>query len=99
MRLPVLEEMLSRRAAGIFLGWFGFQVLLERVLPGRVVQGTDLAPAGGRGRLKYKMNGHLAFWVSMGALVPLRSWLSVVYDEFQALAGASILFSMSLSSY
>eukprot|EP00927_Polykrikos_kofoidii_P021972 TRINITY_DN20650_c0_g1_i1.p1 TRINITY_DN20650_c0_g1~~TRINITY_DN20650_c0_g1_i1.p1 ORF type:complete len:464 (+),score=54.35 TRINITY_DN20650_c0_g1_i1:112-1503(+) len=98
MRMPEMGELLSWKAVGIYTGWFTFQVLLERALPGQVIEGTDLALAGATGRLKYKMNGHLAFWVSMAALACFRGRLSVLYDEFPALAGASILFSTGMSA-
>mmetsp|Transcript_41294 Transcript_41294/g.133042 ORF Transcript_41294/g.133042 Transcript_41294/m.133042 type:complete len:464 (-) Transcript_41294:58-1449(-) len=99
MRLPSPSELISSRACAIFGGWFTWQVLLERILPGKVVEGVDLAAAGGKGRLKYRMNGHLAFWTSIAALGACRDRLSVLYDEFPAIAGASILFSFGLSSY
>eukprot|EP00931_Biecheleriopsis_adriatica_P077281 TRINITY_DN50873_c0_g1_i1.p1 TRINITY_DN50873_c0_g1~~TRINITY_DN50873_c0_g1_i1.p1 ORF type:complete len:464 (-),score=47.72 TRINITY_DN50873_c0_g1_i1:27-1418(-) len=97
--MPKLSSMLSLRASAIFAGWMGFQVLLERLLPAQIVEGVDLAPAGGQGRLKYRMNGHLSFWVSMAFAVPVGPHLAVLYDEFPALAGASILFSTGLSAY
>lgn len=99
MPAPKLGDLLSWRAAGIYAGWFGFQVFLERVLPGKVVEGVDLAPAGGSGRLPYNMNGHLAFWTSIAALAACRGHLSVLYDEFPALAGSSMIFSIGLSAY
>lgn len=99
MSLPAAGELVSTRAAAIYVGWFAFQVLLERILPGKVVEGTDLAPAGGRGKLKYKMNGHLAFWTSMAAVASFRSKLSILYDELPALAGSSIVFSGALSAF
>jgi len=99
MKPPLLEELFSGRAAAIIAGWFGFQVLLERLLPGKVVEGVDLATAGGKGRLAYRMNGHLAFWTSLAALAGCGGRLSVLYDEFPALAGAATLFSAGLSSY
>jgi len=99
MPLPGLERFLSARGAAICIGWLGFQVLLERALPGPVVEGVDLAPAGGNGRLSYRMNGHLAFWVSLAALAVLGKDLSVLYDEFPALAGASVCLSTALSTY
>lgn len=99
MKLPALGALVSPRAMGITAGWFGFQVLLERVLPGKVVEGVDLAAAGGSGRLVYRMNGHLAFWTSLAALAAVRGNLSILYDEYPALAGSSILFSAGLSAY
>lgn len=57
----------------IFMGWFLFQVLLERYLPGEIAEGTIL-PGTKDARLKYTMNGHLAFWISiiaMGHAIPI----------------------------
>jgi len=96
---PNVTNMLSVRAAALFGGWMGFQVLLERLLPAQIVEGVELAPAGGKGKLKYRINGHLAFWVSLGFAAPFGTRLAVLYDEFPALAGASILFSTGLSIY
>jgi delta14-sterol reductase len=46
--------------------WFVFQVLLERFLPCDVVEGVLLE--NGK-RLRYRLNGHLAFWVTFLVLV------------------------------
>eukprot|EP00548_Thalassiothrix_antarctica_P013564 CAMPEP_0194168426 /NCGR_PEP_ID=MMETSP0154-20130528/3403_1 /TAXON_ID=1049557 /ORGANISM="Thalassiothrix antarctica, Strain L6-D1" /LENGTH=489 /DNA_ID=CAMNT_0038879571 /DNA_START=26 /DNA_END=1491 /DNA_ORIENTATION=- len=50
----------------VIIGWFGFQALLERFLPCELVQG---APIKGNekenGRLWYRINGHLAFWITL----------------------------------
>jgi hypothetical protein len=42
--------------------WFAFQAVLYLVLPGEIADGVPL-PDGSR--LKYKLNGHLAFWISL----------------------------------
>ncbi len=44
------------------VSWFTFQVLLERFLPCEEVEGVPLENNGTR--LKYRINGHLAFWVT-----------------------------------
>jgi delta14-sterol reductase len=62
--------------------WFLFQVILERLLPARIVQGTPLPTAedsskklndNGKGMpiqgLDYRLNGHLAFWVTCFVLL------------------------------
>jgi len=95
-----ISENLCTKALSICCGWFGFQVLLERVLPGDVVEGTDLKAVGGSGKLKYTMNGHLAFWVSMAvcaAAGPER--LAYLYDAYLPLGVASVGFSAVLSIY
>ena len=58
----VVGELWSWRACWIFATWFAFQVLLERLLPGEDVEGSLLKDGS---RLKYRLNGHLAFWVSL----------------------------------
>lgn len=58
----VAGQFLSWRAAGILLAWLAFQIGLERFLPGDDVDGVLLKDGS---RLKYRMNGHLAFWVSL----------------------------------
>jgi delta14-sterol reductase/lamin-B receptor len=44
---------------GSILGWFGLQMILERCLPCEIV--TGVAPH----HLPYRINGHLAFWVTL----------------------------------
>jgi len=108
MPCPNPARFLSLRAVGLSVGWFAFQVLLERCLPAKIVEGVNLEAAGGTGKLKYRINGHSAFWVSLGGLTLLASgalggkpgeYMAILYDEFPALAGASLLFSLGLSSY
>jgi len=48
----------------VIVAWFLFQVLLERVLPGEIALGVPLPGMGGK-RLSYKLNGHLAFWITL----------------------------------
>ncbi|CAE8583093.1 unnamed protein product [Polarella glacialis] len=105
---PGLGELVSLRALGICTGWLGFQVLLERVLPGRVVEGVDLGAAGGKPgeKLKYCVNGHKAFWTSVAGLGALfvsgptgRRCLASLYDDYAALAGASTVISVGLSTW
>eukprot|EP01062_Namystynia_karyoxenos_P023306 TRINITY_DN19002_c0_g1_i1.p1 TRINITY_DN19002_c0_g1~~TRINITY_DN19002_c0_g1_i1.p1 ORF type:complete len:471 (+),score=143.81 TRINITY_DN19002_c0_g1_i1:98-1510(+) len=99
MPLPSPGDLISLRACAIVFGWFGFQVLLERFLPGAEVEGVDLAPAGGKGKLRYRMSGHLQFWVSIATAALFRGQLAVLYDEFPAMAGAAIALSSALSVY
>lgn len=99
IQLPEATQLISGQGAALFAGWFGFQVLLERMLPGEVVEGVDLTGTGGNGKLKYRMNGHLAFWTSMLAAFTFRDKLPILYDQYEALSGASIGFSILLSTY
>lgn len=84
-------------------GWMGFQALLERLLPGPVVEGSPL-PIDPPGKLKYRMNGHRAFWVSLllAGLFQYKSGgrgLSQIYQLFSSLKHGSVLFSALLSVY
>eukprot|EP00929_Paragymnodinium_shiwhaense_P113945 TRINITY_DN82260_c0_g1_i1.p1 TRINITY_DN82260_c0_g1~~TRINITY_DN82260_c0_g1_i1.p1 ORF type:complete len:429 (+),score=45.08 TRINITY_DN82260_c0_g1_i1:65-1351(+) len=105
VQIPPLEQFFSMSALLLFVGWFAFQVCLERCLPGDVVKGVVLKTGD---RLDYPMNGHLAFWVSLLAvcigsclaagrlsLAPM-TWL---YDNYLQLITASTIFSFALSTY
>ena len=59
----------------VVLGWFLFQLILERCLPGPIGQGTELKEQQGA-RLKYSLNGHAAYWTSI-VLVFLWQTISV----------------------
>lgn len=50
--------------AAAVLAWFLLQVALERILPCDVALGAPLPDGSGR-RLSYRVNGHLAFWVTL----------------------------------
>lgn len=56
--------MLLKCMGGV-LGWFLFQVVLERLLPCEIVQGAPLKGSSSGERLSYRINGHLAFWTTM----------------------------------
>ncbi len=83
-----------------FLGWFVFQVVLERALPATIAQGTPL-PDGST--LSYRINGLTAMIVSLTAvsfgyysgLLPL-SW---VYYNFGALLSTATVFAFALSVF
>ena len=71
------------------LGWLAFQALLQLYLPGPVVEGVTLSTGA---RLPYKLNGHLAFWVSLPCFLPLD-----LYDHWLELAFAWCVVSILLS--
>lgn len=78
-----LENFFSKEATLIYLGWLAFSVLLERILPGELVEGTIL-PGTTNQRLKYTMSGHLQFWLSllaMGHAYPLITSTDTGSDE------------------
>ena len=60
---PTVDTTTLGYCTMVLLAWFGFQVVLERILPGPWLPG---APIHGdpKNRLKYRINGHLAFWVT-----------------------------------
>jgi len=54
------------------LAWFLFQVALERCLPCQLVPGAPIQQHPDHPRLLYRINGHLAFWVTL--LIALAGW-------------------------
>ena len=52
------------QCAVCLIGWFLFQVVLERFLPCEVVEGVPVK-GNPNHRLTYRINGHLAFWVTL----------------------------------
>ena len=52
-------------AVVIYVCWVIFHVVLERILPGDVAEGVPLSDGS---RLKYKINGHLQFWLTIVAM-------------------------------
>lgn len=94
------------------IAWFLFQVFLERFLPCDLVEG---APVKGdkANRLVYRINGHLAFWVT--TLIILVGWpvwheptnslqfqgapLEVIFDNYAELALVTTLLCFALSIY
>lgn len=106
----LVEVLWSTKAFSIVLGWIGFHVVLERCLPGEMADGVELS---NKTRLKYPLNGHLAFWVSMMALLffpidlfcgsPVEASatldLSYAYDGYAQLATASLVVAVALSAY
>jgi delta14-sterol reductase/lamin-B receptor len=109
-----VNDFFSQEALLVVLGWFIFQMALERLLPGEVVEGVKLR--NGK-RLKYKINGHLAFWISLVIMavgmptfssnqngeITLKSLsnfnLMWCYDNYIKLATASMVLSMVVSVY
>jgi protein-S-isoprenylcysteine O-methyltransferase Ste14 len=87
-------------AVTVFLGWFAFQVLLERLLPAKIVEGTPL-PDGTR--LRYRINGLLAMAVSVAVVLIgyAAGWLDLarVFAEFGALISVATIFAFGLSLF
>lgn len=95
-----LDKYLTNSAINIVVGWFAFQVALERLLPGTWVDGCPMPPKF-KETLKYKVNGHLAFWVSTVSVVLGQYFgflkLETLYDTFPQLATATIVLAFLLS--
>jgi Delta14-sterol reductase len=104
--------LLLYTCAGGIAAYFVFQVLLERWLPCELVQGLPVKGDPNH-RLTYRINGHLAFWMTL--LVVLVGWpfwhegsqtvqfgrapIEVLYDYHGELALVTILFCFGLSFY
>jgi len=71
-------------AVAVVLLWCLLQVLLERLLPGDVVEGVKLKTGK---RLKYCLNGHKAFWVCVMLL--LLAWVPAFKHILSATASQS----------
>lgn len=95
---PTLSELFSLVACLILIAWFLLHVVIYMLPVGRVVSGTYLRDGT---RLKYKINGLHAFIIShivfiIGYVlykIPVR----FVYDNYIAMATASIFFSFLIA--
>lgn len=96
MPIPSAESLLSWDALCVYVAWFGFLVVLERLLPYTEGQGVKLATGE---RLQYRINGHLSFWVSIFVVEHFFDDLTYLYDQYVQLAVASIIFSSLMSVY
>lgn len=108
--LSPADALLSPWALKVVAGWILLQGCLERLLPAQVVEGVRLADDS---RLRYRINGLLAFWVSVvlvchayPEVVNPNGWvrlgpfpLAVIYDEYLHLAVAAIAISWGLAVY
>ncbi len=87
-------------AIGIWLGWFGFQVLLQIYAPGKWVEGAELKDGT---KLKYKMNGWFTWWFTwtvLGGGVALGLYpATILADNFGSLMTVVTIFAFSLSFY
>jgi delta14-sterol reductase/lamin-B receptor len=109
-RLPAIASAVKLEPMLVILAWMALQVMLALALPGPWVDGAKLRTGE---TLKYKLNGHLSFWISMvlmghawphfapdGALEGFGPVpMDYAYDHFAELAVATALFSYALSAY
>lgn len=73
-----ISGLFSTEGTFIYLGWLLFNVLLEKILPGEVVEGVILDTNEDKNitnksnqvskKLKYTMSGHLQFWICILAM-------------------------------
>ena len=84
----------SWQAVAVVFGWTGLHFLAYLFLPGPVSPGVVLRDGS---RLKYHINAHLAFWLSLASchLLPM-AWL---YDHFVELATAAMALSVCISVF
>lgn len=90
--LPSFQNLFTWEATVIYLGWMVFHTVLERILPGEVVEGVVLPD--NKSKLRYKMSGHLQFWlclIAMGHAYPIFSsfekgngWCTGVFDSWNS---------------
>lgn len=112
--LPVItadihaNRLFSTEAFAVAVFWMLFQVGLERLLPAKEFKGIKLR---NNTQLTYRVNGHLAFWISIACAaascaipgsvfgLPNRFVLSWIYDNYLQLAVSFIIISGLLSVY
>jgi hypothetical protein len=85
-------------ALGVYVAWFVFQVLLERLLPASIAEGTPLADGS---RLSYRINGLAAMITSLVVVGTgyFMGWLPMawVYHHFGAMLTSVTLFAFALA--
>lgn len=85
-------------AVALFL-WFVGLVVLWMILPGKVVQGTEIKTTGATGvHLEYRLNAHVTFWFVVGMVVA-QPPLHLLYDHFDVLAWCANLWTIAMSLY
>lgn len=110
---PIPQSLCSLWNTNAFLvtcAWIGLHVVLERFLPGDVAEGVPLKHDGSR--LKYPLNGHLAFWISMAIMIFTPSInfvdgsssgslfdLSYAYDHYVHLATSALVIAVVMTIY
>jgi delta14-sterol reductase len=107
------KDLLIRCSLSL-IAWFCFQVVLERCLPCELVQGPPVKADTDRNlRLTYRINGHLAFWVTLlavhagwpywdssGEAIQLGEFpIYLLYEYYQELAFCNIVLCFALSLY
>lgn len=100
--LPDVSTLFSWNALGVFVAWFAFQCVLYICVPGEVAEGLPI-PRLENKKLKYKVNGLKAFYISAALFAAVAYFkilpLSFVHDNFVQLLSAAVIFSFALSFY
>jgi len=96
-----LSDGYSHAGLAVFMGWIGYVVLLHLLLPGRVVEGVQLADGK---RLKYKMNGFSILVLTLALVGYLGFYHSLldlpwVHRNFLQVLTGAVGFSFALSLY
>jgi 7-dehydrocholesterol reductase len=90
----------SLAAAGMLLGWLGFQLLLLRLLPGRRIRGP-VTPRGNQP--EYRLNGVIAFVVTHAAWFAATGLglieATIIYDHFGELLATASLLALALCGW
>ena len=91
---------LTTRAVAIYTGWVFLQVLLNSLLPGRVVRGAQ-TPGGNR--LLYTINGLLSWAVTLGLFVGV-AWtygvhsVAALADNWDGVLVAANIYGIAISA-
>lgn len=99
---PLYKVPISWNATWVYLAWFGALAIVDRLVPGEFLLGTQLRDGN---RLKYKFNGkavHVLFFTLLGA----RAWstkgalpeLVFVYDHLLELMNVATVFAAAVST-
>ena len=99
-RLASLLPPMTPRAVVIFFGWLALQAALQLVAPGRWALGLPLDDGT---RLRYRMNGWAALWLTLALLGALcfAGYLpaTTLYEEAGGLLTTALVFSYLFSLF
>ena len=93
--IPPLAEFFDATVLACTILWILFLAALFYILPGETVFGSNIQ--GTSQRLKYKLNGHSTFWVSIACALCLD--LTYIYDHYLQFAVSAVIVSLMLTVY
>ena len=89
----------------VYVGWIAIQLFLSKIVPGKMVKGTQL-PIPAASRLDYPINGLNCFLVTLGSFAfltyrfDLSVWLWIAKNYLHlAVSGIIVCFFLSLALY